>query len=88
MCQRLLANDVPHSRVATLPEAIEDRGAGQHGMVVKIAGELRGDRESIRVMASPFRMEGNRLPVRLGPPTLGEANSYVIDDLLGLTVEP
>jgi crotonobetainyl-CoA:carnitine CoA-transferase CaiB-like acyl-CoA transferase len=88
MCQRLLAHDVPHSRVATLPEAIEDRGTDQHGMVVKIAGELRGDRESIRVMASPFRMEGNRLPVRLGPPALGEANSYVTDDLLGLTVEP
>lgn len=83
VCRRLLAHDVPHSRVATLPEAI-----GEHSSVVEIAGELRGERESIQVMASPYRVNGSRLPVRLGPPALGEANSYVVDELLRLAVEP
>lgn len=88
VCQRLLTHDVPHSRVATLPEALQEREESQDGMVVSIAGDMRGDREPVRVMASPYQLDGSRMPVRFGPPALGEANSYVMSEVLGLTVEP
>jgi crotonobetainyl-CoA:carnitine CoA-transferase CaiB-like acyl-CoA transferase len=53
-------------------------------MVVTIDGELRGGRESIKVMGRPYKMSDGPPTVRLGPPALGEANSYVLHDLLGL----
>jgi crotonobetainyl-CoA:carnitine CoA-transferase CaiB-like acyl-CoA transferase len=87
LCQRLTTHNVPHSRVATVPEAIAERGSDQHGMVVKITDELRGNREPVRVMASPYRIDGRRMPVRLGPPALGEATSHLLDNTFGLTVE-
>jgi len=36
------------------------------------------------VMAPPYRMDGERLPVRLPPPVLGEGTREVLRDLLGL----
>ena len=38
----------------------------------------------IKVMGRPYKMSDDPPTVRLGPPALGEANSYVVHDLLGL----
>jgi crotonobetainyl-CoA:carnitine CoA-transferase CaiB-like acyl-CoA transferase len=79
---RLTETQVPHSTVATIPEAI-DYLATQRGMVVEIAGAGRDGREPIRVMGPPYRMSQAQPTVRFGPPRLGEANAYVLHDLLG-----
>jgi crotonobetainyl-CoA:carnitine CoA-transferase CaiB-like acyl-CoA transferase len=38
-------------------------------------------------MAPPYRLDGERLPVRLAPPELGEATREILTDLLGLGEE-
>jgi crotonobetainyl-CoA:carnitine CoA-transferase CaiB-like acyl-CoA transferase len=78
----LTLQNVPHSIVATIPEAIDELAAGR-GMIVEIAGALRDGREPIRVMGPPYQMSQDQPAVRFGPPRLGEANDYVIHDLLG-----
>jgi crotonobetainyl-CoA:carnitine CoA-transferase CaiB-like acyl-CoA transferase len=84
VCGRLEAADVPHSAVQSFAEVIESERAARREMVITIEGELRGGREAIRVMGSPYKMSEAPPLVRLGPPVLGEANSYVIHELLGL----
>jgi crotonobetainyl-CoA:carnitine CoA-transferase CaiB-like acyl-CoA transferase len=42
---------------------------------------------SVHVMASPYRFDGERLPVRRAPPQLGEGTQEVLRDLLGLDEE-
>ena len=49
------------------------------------ASSLVSRREPIKVMGPPYRMSRGQPTVRLGPPRLGEANDYVIRDLLGYT---
>ena len=84
VCRRLAAADVPHSPVLSFAEVIESDHAAEREMVITIDGELRGGREAIRVMGRPYKMSGSPQTVRLGPPVLGEGNSYVVHDLLGL----
>jgi crotonobetainyl-CoA:carnitine CoA-transferase CaiB-like acyl-CoA transferase len=84
VCARLTAFDVPHSRVATLAEAIDSQYARDREMVLEIGDDLRDGREPIRVMGMPYKMTPVQPHVRYGPPVLGEANPFVIHDLLGL----
>lgn len=79
---QLDANQVPNSLVATLAEAI-DGLARERGMVVEIGGDLRDGRQPVKVMGPPYRMSQAQPTVRLGPPRLGEANDYVLHELLG-----
>jgi crotonobetainyl-CoA:carnitine CoA-transferase CaiB-like acyl-CoA transferase len=54
------------------------------GLVTKMAHPVAG---TVDVMASPYRFNGERLPVRTAPPTLGEGTNAVLADLLGLSEE-
>jgi CoA:oxalate CoA-transferase len=83
-CERLAAADVPHSPVLSFAEVIESDYAKEREMVLTIDGELRGGRQPIRVMGRPYKMSDSPPTVRLGPPVLGEGNSYVLHDLLDL----
>lgn len=83
VCARLAAHDVPHSIVATLPEVLDGEYVAKHQMVVEIGGGLRGSREPTHVMGIPYKMSAGQPAVRLGPPELGEANEYVMHDILG-----
>jgi crotonobetainyl-CoA:carnitine CoA-transferase CaiB-like acyl-CoA transferase len=85
--KRLEAADVPHSPVATFPEALNTDYVEKHEMLVTIDGGLRDGREPIRVMGRPYKMSDGPPTVRLGPPRLGEANHYVIHELLGFPEE-
>lgn len=84
VCGRLSTADIPHSAVQSFAEVVESEHAAKREMVITIDGELRGGREPIRVMGRPYKMSDGPPTVRLGPPVLGEANSYVEHDLLGL----
>jgi crotonobetainyl-CoA:carnitine CoA-transferase CaiB-like acyl-CoA transferase len=39
------------------------------------------------VMAPPYRLDGERLPIRHAPPVLGEGTHEVLTHLLGLTAD-
>jgi crotonobetainyl-CoA:carnitine CoA-transferase CaiB-like acyl-CoA transferase len=84
LCGRLLQNDVPHSLVATLPEALESEYAKERAMVITIGEPFRDGRPPIRTMGFPYKMSEGQPRIRFGPPRLGEANDYVTDELLGL----
>jgi formyl-CoA transferase len=83
VCKRLEAADVPHSPVQSFAEVIETDYARDREMVVTIDGEQRDGREPIKVMGRPYKISDGPPTVRLGPPRLGEANAYVIHELLG-----
>jgi crotonobetainyl-CoA:carnitine CoA-transferase CaiB-like acyl-CoA transferase len=83
VCKRLEAASVPFSPVASFADVVESEYVAKREMVVTIDGDQRDGREPIRVMGRPYKMSGGPAMVRLGPPRLGEANSYVVNDLLG-----
>jgi crotonobetainyl-CoA:carnitine CoA-transferase CaiB-like acyl-CoA transferase len=83
ICKRLEAAGVPHSPVATFPEVMDTDYVVKREMVATIEGEQRDGREPIRVMGRPYKMKGGPPLVRVGPPRLGEANDYVLHELLG-----
>jgi crotonobetainyl-CoA:carnitine CoA-transferase CaiB-like acyl-CoA transferase len=83
VCRWFVEHDVPHAKVATLGEALDSQHAAEHDMILEIGGALRGSREPVRVMGTPIKMSGSGHPVRFGPPVLGEANDFVLHDLLG-----
>jgi crotonobetainyl-CoA:carnitine CoA-transferase CaiB-like acyl-CoA transferase len=84
VCDRLTANQVPNSPVSTVAEVLSSEYVKRHQMVLDVAGELRDGRQPIKVMGTPYRMSRGQPKIRFGPPRLGEANQYVLHDLLGL----
>jgi crotonobetainyl-CoA:carnitine CoA-transferase CaiB-like acyl-CoA transferase len=86
LCQRLTQCRVPHSPVATVAEVFDGDDIREREMLIEISGELRGGREPIKVMGRPYRIDGLGPAVRVGPPTLGEANDYVRELIDGLKV--
>jgi crotonobetainyl-CoA:carnitine CoA-transferase CaiB-like acyl-CoA transferase len=87
VCQRLADAGVPFSPVNTFAEVVETDYVAEHEMVVTIDGKLRDGRQPIRVMGRPYKMREGPATVRLGPPRLGEANDYVLHELLGFPTD-
>jgi crotonobetainyl-CoA:carnitine CoA-transferase CaiB-like acyl-CoA transferase len=69
--------------VNTLAEIVESDYARAREMVVTVGEEFRDGRESITVMGRPYKISDGPPTIRLGPPKLGEANHYVVHELLG-----
>jgi crotonobetainyl-CoA:carnitine CoA-transferase CaiB-like acyl-CoA transferase len=75
---------IPCGEVAGLYEAMTSQRATEAGLVNKMPHPVAG---SVDVLSSPYRFDGERLPVRSAPPTLGEGTNAVLADLLGLSEE-
>jgi len=73
---------IPCGEVAGLHEALTSTRAAEAGLVSTQAHPVAGD---VKVMAPPYRFDGERLPVRKAPPTLGEGTQEVLQSLLGLS---
>jgi crotonobetainyl-CoA:carnitine CoA-transferase CaiB-like acyl-CoA transferase len=67
-----------------LHEALSSKRAEDAGLVMTYAHPEAG---STHVLAPPYRFDGARLPVRSGPPKLGEGTHDVLQSLLGLSEE-
>ena len=87
VCKRLSDNGVPHSPVNTFAEVVGTEHVARREMVVSIGEEFRDGREPIRVMGRPYKLSDGPPTVRFGPPRVGEANDYVIHELLGFPRE-
>jgi crotonobetainyl-CoA:carnitine CoA-transferase CaiB-like acyl-CoA transferase len=81
LLQRLKAAGIPCGEVLGLYEALTSERAVRGGLVTQQPHSVAG---STHVMAPPYRLDGERLPVRRAPPELGEGTRDILTDLLGL----
>jgi crotonobetainyl-CoA:carnitine CoA-transferase CaiB-like acyl-CoA transferase len=82
LLERMSRVGIPCGEVAGLHEALTSRRAVDAGLVASLPHAEAG---SVNVLASPYRFDGERLPVRSAPPQLGEGTAQVLQELLGLS---
>jgi crotonobetainyl-CoA:carnitine CoA-transferase CaiB-like acyl-CoA transferase len=81
LLQRLKDAGIPCGEVLGLYEALTSERAVRGGLVTSQPHPVAG---STHVMAPPYRLDGERLPVRLAPPELGEGTRDILIGLLGM----
>lgn len=84
LLERLSAAGIPCGEVLGLFEAMSSKRALDGGLVTQYEHPLAGPTP---VLAPPYRMDGQRLPVRHSPPTLGDATEDVLRSLLNVSQE-
>lgn len=84
LLQRLSAVGIPCGEVLGVHEALTSPRAQAAGLVTQQPHPVAGRMD---VMAPPYRLDGERMPVRCPPPVLGEATDRVLHELLGLDDE-
>lgn len=82
LLERLTAADIPCGKVAGLHEALTSERT-QHGRMVQNVSHPEVG--ATPVFAPPYRLDGQRLPIRLAPPTLGEGTRAVLQTLLAMS---
>ena len=81
LLQRLAAVGIPCGEVLGLYEALTSPRAASAGLVTQQPHPEAGH---THVMAPPYRLDGERLPVRCAPPQLGEATGEILGQLAGI----
>lgn len=82
LLERLTAAGIPCGKVAGLHEALTSERSRRGRMVQDMPHPLVG---TTPVFAPPYRLDGQRLPIRCAPPTLGEGTRAVLQDLLAMS---
>lgn len=81
LLERLTAAGIPCGRVAGLHEALTSERTRRGGLLQEMSHPVAG---TTHVFAPPYRLDGQRLPIRNAPPTLGAATREVLQQLLQL----
>jgi len=81
LLQRLASAGIPCGEVLGLHEALTSERTAGGGLLTQQPHPEVG---SMHVLAPPYRLDGERLPVRRPPPMLGEGTQDVLSGLLGL----
>jgi crotonobetainyl-CoA:carnitine CoA-transferase CaiB-like acyl-CoA transferase len=81
LLERLSRVGIPCGEVLGLHEALTSPRAESAGLVTQQPHPVAG---CMHVMAPPYRLDGERLPVRTPPPVLGEGTREILQGLLGL----
>jgi Predicted acyl-CoA transferases/carnitine dehydratase len=84
MLEAMSAAGIPCGEVLGLHETLNSERAQQSGNVERFQTE---DGREAHVLTPPYRLDGDRLPVRMPPPVLGEATDEILGGLLGLSEE-
>lgn len=84
LLERLTAAGIPCGRVAGLHEALTSERTRRGRLVQDMPHPVAG---TTPVFAPPYRLDGQRLPIRRAPPTLGEGTREVLHQLLALDDE-
>src|SRR5690606_11548366 len=84
LLERLSACGIPCGRVAGLHDALTSDRTRRSGLLHTLPHPVAG---STHVFAPPYRLDGQRLPIRNAPPTLGEGSRDVLQRLLQLSEE-
>lgn len=82
LLERMTANGIPCGKVAGLHEALTSERTRQGGLLQELPHPVAG---TTHVFAPPYRLNGQRLPIRNIPPTLGEGTRDVLQQLLKLS---
>ena len=82
LLERLTAQGIPCGQVAGLHEALTSERTQRGRLVQEMPHPVAG---STHVFAPPYRLDGQRLPIRNAPPTLGEGTREVLNRLLDLS---
>jgi len=78
---KLHQTGIPCGEVLGLHEALTSPRATSAGLV---STHPHAEAGSVQVLAPPYRFDGERLPVRKAPPSLGEGTGEVLQSLLGM----
>ncbi|TDM06615.1 MAG: CoA transferase [Ideonella sp. MAG2] len=81
LLERMSAVGIPCGEVFGLYDALKSDRAQRSGLITQQPHPVVG---STHVMAPPYRIDGERLPVRCPPPQLGSATASVLSEWLGL----
>lgn len=81
LLERLTAAGIPCGKVVGLHEALTSERTRRSGLLRDMPHPVVG---STPVFAPPYRLDGQRLPIRQAPPTLGEGTREVLQQLLQL----
>ena len=81
LLERLSAAGIPCGKVAGLHEALTSERTRRGGLLQEMQHPVAG---TTHVFAPPYRLDGQRLPIRNAPPTLGAATRDVLQQLLQL----
>lgn len=81
LLKRMAAAGIPCGKVAGLHEALTSERTRASGLVQDMPHPVTG---TTPVFAPPYRLDGQRLPIRYAPPTLGEGTREVLQRLLAL----
>jgi len=82
LLERLAAAGIPCGRVAGLHEALTSERTRRGQLVQDMPHPVVG---TTPVFAPPYRLDGQRLPIRNAPPTLGEGTREVLQQLLSMS---
>lgn len=80
----MTAAGIPCGKVAGLHEALTSERTRRGGLVRDMPHPVAG---TTPVFAPPYRLDGQRLPIRHAPPTLGEGTREVLQRLLAMEDE-
>lgn len=84
LLERLSACGIPCGKVAGLHEALTSERTRRGGLLQDMPHPVAG---TTPVFAPPYRIDGQRLPIRHAPPTLGEGTREVLQRLLQMSDE-
>lgn len=84
LLQRLAAHGIPCGEVLGVLEAIRSERVAKAELLHTVQHPKAGD---MHVFAPPLRVDGQRLPVRHIPPTLGGDSEQVLNELLGMDAQ-
>lgn len=82
LLERLTAAQIPCGEVLGMLEALQSERTAQAGLLHQFQDSEAGTQA---VLAPPYAMDGQRLPVRRAPPHLGEHTDSVLQEMLQLT---
>lgn len=84
LLERMAACGIPCGKVAGLHEALTSERTRRGGLLQDMPHPVVG---TTPVFAPPYRLNGQRLPIRNAPPTLGEGTREVLQRLLQMSDE-
>ncbi len=84
LLERMAACGIPCGKVAGLHEALTSERTRRGGLLQDMPHPVVG---TTPVFAPPYRIDGQRLPIRNAPPTLGEGTREVLQRLLQMSDE-
>jgi len=84
LLERLAAAGIPCGKVAGLLEALTSERTRRGRLVQDMPHPVEG---TTPIFAPPYRLDGQRLPIRHTPPTLGEGTREILQNLLKLSDE-